>query len=153
MARKVFSVTGTGRITVAVPGDKIRALSRASETQLDSVVRGSASVLAARIRANAPKKTGALRTGIINPSKPEKSVNPGKIVYDVIMDPEMNDTFVKITKAGKRYYYPASQEYGFRIGRAKRKPGLYYMRNTAVEFYQQHVQAVSEAVDTILEDL
>ena len=38
----------------------------------------------------------------------------GKKVYDLWPDPSYNDVFVKTSKAGKRAYYPASIEYGFK---------------------------------------
>ena len=53
-------------------------------------------------------QTGNLRRGII--TKAEKTRVKGKKVYDVVMDPSKNDIFAKISKTGKRYYYPASQE-------------------------------------------
>lgn len=76
-----------------------------------------------------------------------------KVVFDVTFDAAMNDKFVKLTKTGKRYYYPASQEYGFRIGRTRRKTGLYFMRDTAVAFYSEHENAVVDGVVDMLEDL
>lgn len=153
MAEKVFSADGAGRITVSVPSSKIFALQRVSSEQLTAPVKKSATGLAYRIKSKAPRRTGALQSGIIPSPSAERSASPGKVVFDVCFDAQMNDTYVKFSKAGKRYYYPASQEYGFRIGRAKRKPGLYYMRNTAIEFYLEHAQTVSEAVNAILEDL
>lgn len=151
--RATFSVDGVGRIAVSVPVDKMAALGRVSEAQLAASVRKSATALARRISTKAPRRTSALQSGIIPSPSAERSAMPGKVVYDVYFDAAMNDTFVKTTKAGKRYYYPASQEYGFRIRRAKRKPGLYYMRDTAIDFYLEHGQIVSETVDAILEDV
>ena len=57
------------------------------------------------------------------------------------------------SKNGKRYYYPASQEYGFQIGRRKRVPGLYYMRDSAAVYYSEHENAIVAATLEILEDL
>ncbi|MEG2289920.1 MAG: hypothetical protein RSA29_02630 [Clostridium sp.] len=71
-------------------------------------------------------QTGYMRKGII--SKAERSRVKGKKVYQVVMDPKMNDVFVKMSKDGKkRYYYPASQEYGFKTGRGY-TPGFHFMR-------------------------
>lgn len=148
-----FLSSGGCRISVSVPVGKRYALERICAVSIDSPVRSSAHRLTSLIRAKAPSRTGDLRQGIIVSPTPERSSNPNKIVYDVCMDARMNDTFVKVTKSGKRYYYPASQEYGFRIGRVKRKPGLYYMRDASEQFRQQHTQTVSEGVDKIMEEL
>ena len=51
-------------------------------------------------------ETGYLRKSI--KEKAEKSKIKGKKVYDLWPDPSMNDVFVKISKKGKRAYYPAS---------------------------------------------
>ena len=81
-----------------------------------------------------------------------RTATEGKTVYDVYFDEKMNDTFVKYS-GGKRYYYPASQEYGFRTRGGGRKGGLYFMRNTAVSYYGALEARVAQAVDQILEDI
>ena len=42
----------------------------------------------------------------------------------------MNDVFVKTTKDGKRYYYPASQEYGFITKDGGYVPGFHFLRDS-----------------------
>lgn len=153
MAEASYNIANVGRISISVPSDKVLALSRMDDRTVASVVRTSASGLASITRTRAPYRYGALQSGIIVNPKAERSATPGKVVYDVVFDAAMNDTFVKMSKAGKRYYYPASQEYGFRIGRGKKKPGLYYMRNTAIEYFPTHTEAVAAAVGQILEEL
>lgn len=154
MASQTIKLGSSGcSITVSVPSSKRFALERTSTAGIQDRMRTSADALVAMTRARAPARSGDLRQGIIRSPNKERSANPDKVVYDVYMDEKMNDTFVKMSKAGKRYYYPASLEYGFRIGRVKRKPGLYYMRTTAEDYTAAHAQRVSEGVDTILEDL
>ena len=148
-----FWTTGIGRFSFSIRYHDLMALSRVSEVHMEAPVRQSSAALAARIRANAPYRFGALRSGIIVAPGFERTSTYGKIVNDIVFDAAMNDTFVKMSKTGKRYYYPASQEYGFRIGRGKRVPGLYYMRNTAAEFYAQHEETVVASTLEILEDL
>src|SRR5690606_23879662 len=77
-------------------------------------------------KTNAPVDTGELRSGII--LKGERNRERGKKVYDVMIDPAKNDVFVKTTKDGKRYYYPASQEYGFLTVDGRYVPGYAYLR-------------------------
>lgn len=119
--------------------------------QIQSLVQSASGTLAVRIRAKAPQKSGDLISGIIPSPWEENSKYPGKIVRQVYMDAGMNDTFVKVTKNGKRYYYPASQEFGFQIARRStltpkqsaaygaaprrtRAPGKFFMNDTFVDF-------------------
>lgn len=148
-----FFVSGIGRVSFSVRYHDLAALARMPEAELETPVRKSASGLAYRIRTNAPYRFGNLQRGIMVSPTAERTAVPGKTVFDITFDAAMNDTFVKITKSGKRYYYPASQEYGFRIGRTRRHPGLYYMRDTSVEFFPEHHQAIAESIETILEEL
>lgn len=144
---------GIGKIDFSITSPNFAALARLPGDSLAGPVRRSATGLLYRIRTAAPYRTGALQSGLIVAPGREKTATPGKIVNDIVFDAAKNDTFVKISKSGKRYYYPASQEYGFRIGRVRRKPGLYYMRNTSAAYFPEHVQAISAGLDKILEDI
>lgn len=123
-------------------------------TQIQKLVETAAGTLAVRIHTKAPRRTGDLIFGIIPSPWEEKSQYPGKIVRQVYMDARMNDTFVKVSKNGTRYYYPASQELGFRIAnrtgsQVKRVPGKYFMKNTFVDYvpsFNSDVQKLMEAV-------
>lgn len=152
-ARGTIRVGGVGSLTFTVSGSNVRALGRISDRELAQIIQGSADTLVQRTRAAAPVKTGAIRSGIIRSPGPERSSKIGKVVYDLYVDPAMNDTFVKYTKSGKRYYYPASMEYGFRLKRGRRYPGKYYMRNSAVAYSDDHTQRVAEGIGKIMEGL
>lgn len=120
--------------------------------QIQSLVQTAAGALAVRIRTKAPRKSGDLISGIIPSPWEENSKYPGKIVRQVYMDAGMNDTFVKMTKDGKRYYYPASQEYGFRIAnragnKVKKVPGKFFMRSS----YFEYIPIFENDVATLLE--
>ena len=82
-------------------------------------------------RANAPWRYGDLSNGIIQ--KGERLRKRGKKVYQVTLDPAKNDIFVKTTKDGKRYYYPASMEYGFITRDGGYVPGYHYLRDALVD--------------------
>lgn len=148
-----FFVAGVGSFTFSIYGNDLAALSRLSEAEIEGPVRSSASALLSRMQAAAPYRIGALRSGLIVLPGREKSSTYGKVVNDIAFDAAINNTFVKMSKSGKRYYYPASQEYGFRISRGRRVPGLYYMRDTAADFYAVHEENVLQATMDILEAL
>ena len=131
--------------------------------QIQNLVQTSAGALAARIRTRAPKKSGDLISGIIPSPWEENSAYPGKIVRQVYMDAGMNDTFVKMSKSGKRYYYPASQEFGFRITnrtslavknasapRRNRVPGKFFMNDTFIDYIPVFQKNAEKLVDKVV---
>lgn len=103
-------------------------------------------------------QTGNLRKGIV--TKAEKTSVKGKKIYQTTMDKNMNDIFQKSTasgmtrdnKTGKSrkgvYYYPASQEYGFRhVASGKYIPGFHYLRN-GLENNAKNVEKIIVSVAT-----
>ena len=155
------------KVNCRVLSDTNLADVRKEITQIQKIVQTASMDLAARIRTRAPKKTGDLISGIIPSPWEENSAYPGKIVRQVYMDADMNDVFVKYAKNGKRYYYPASQEYGFRIARRttltlkqelaygsdarhSRVPGKYFMADTFVEYVPAFVSEVEDLVDKVV---
>ena len=105
-----------------------RALAKVPQTVATSSARAGARIALKAAKENAPEDTGALKQGII--LKGERTRTRGKKVYDVMMDPAKNDIFVKMTKDGKRYYYPASQEYGFLTVDGGYVPGYRFLRRS-----------------------
>lgn len=61
----------------------------------------------------------------------EKSKTKGKRVAEVTFDRAYNDRLAKVSKGGKRSYYPSSQEFGFKLRNGKKKEGLHFMRDAA----------------------
>ncbi|MNW47999.1 hypothetical protein D3C74_253480 [compost metagenome] len=104
-----------------------RQLGRIPQTVATKSARAGATIALRSARAKAPVDTGELKSGII--LKRERRVKVGKAVYDVMMDPAKNDIFVKTTADGKRYYYPASQEYGYIAPDGSYIPGFHYLRD------------------------
>lgn len=150
---------GNACITVDTDIDRVNDVIKAIETlcttgnsSVSSAVHASAVQVAARARAMAPNKTGVLRSGIVVKPGREKSSRPGATVYDIWMDPGLNQKFVKYSKAGKRYYYPASMEYGFRLRNGKRAAGHYYLKNAAVGYSETHAQRMAEAISGALDE-
>lgn len=155
------------KMTCIVLEEPDLAAVRKEMSGISKIVQSAASALAARIRANAPRKSGDLIKGIVASPWEEKSAYPGKIVRQVYMDVGMNDTFVKMAKNGKRYYYPASQEFGFRISRhstltpqqpavygtsprRSKVPGKFFMNDTFIEYVPVFTEDVEQFVDKVV---
>lgn len=136
-------------------------------TQIQGLVQSAAGALAVRIRTKAPRKSGDLISGIVPSPWEENSKYPGKIVRQVYMDAGMNDTFVKVTKNGKRYYYPASQEFGFDIARRStltpkqsavynaaprrtRVPGKFFMNDTFIDYVPAFEKNAEMLIDKVV---
>lgn len=94
-------------------------------------LKRSAAKVAKVSKGYAPKRTGALRKGIVVKGKRERSRTKGKYVYDVWMNPKMNETFVKSSVVGNRAYYPASMEHGFVTRSGTYYDGFHYMKTAA----------------------
>lgn len=147
------------RMTGEITGIEVLEKLRLDTSTTVRFVQTAAGRLAAIMRTNAPKLSGDLRSGIIPSPWQEKTAVPGKVVHEVYFDEGMNDTFVKISKAGKRYYYPASQEYGFRIANQSTLPGKapkrtkvtgkYFMRDTTVEYAPAFIAGAEELVEEV----
>lgn len=114
-----------------------RELGKVPQTVATQSARAGARIALRAAKENAPEDTGALKQGII--LKGERTRTRGKKVYDVMMDPAKNDIFVKMTKDGKRYYYPASQEYGFLTVDGGYVPGYRFLRR-AVDDNEEAIQ-------------
>lgn len=93
---------------------------------VNKAARNGAKIPQKDAKDKAPFLTGALEEGIT--LKAEKTTKKGKKVYQVTLkdDPE----FVRITANGDRYYYPASQEYGFKLRNGGKVEGLHFMKNS-----------------------
>lgn len=109
----------------------IRKLGKLPQKCVTKAAKKGAQIALKAAKQKAPFLTGALEEGII--LKGEKTRRKGKKVYQVTMNPAMNDVFVKTTKDGKRYYYPASQEYGFITKDGGYVPGFHYLRDSLVD--------------------
>lgn len=137
---------------------------------------------AAKAGANIAKKsakkgswidqTGNLRKGII--LKGERYRSKWKKVYDIMMDPKMNEVFQKKAAHAKRlrvyhgynrdvkdprmelkeYYYPASQEYGFKTRSGGYVPGFHFLREgltkNAGAIEKKTVDVLAKEVDKAL---
>jgi len=91
-------------------------------------------------RANAPKDSGDLRRSIGIWAEKRKV---GKKIYQLAFSKNYNDKFVKKTAEGKRYYYPASQEYGFKKrGSGDKVAGNYFIRKASSDKKNHLIQLI-----------
>lgn len=108
-----------------------RKLGKVPQATVTKSARAGARIAHKSAKANAPVDEGNLKKGLI--LKRERRRKPGKAVFQVTLDPNMNDIFVKTTKDGKRYYYPASQEYGFLTRDGGYVPGYRYLKRSITD--------------------
>ncbi|SDM17440.1 HK97 gp10 family phage protein [Bacillus sp. OK048] len=106
----------------------IKQLGQLPQKVVTKAARQGASVSLKAARANAPVDSGDLKKGIKLVG--ERTKIKGKKVYQVTLDKALNHVFVKESKAGKRAYYPASQEYGFLTRDGRYVPGYRYLRKS-----------------------
>jgi len=129
----------------------IRKLGKLPQKCVTPAAKKGATIALKAAKANAPFLTGALEEGIV--LKGERARKKGKKVYQVTMNPAMNDVFVKTTKDGKRYYYPASQEYGFITRDGGYVPGIHFLRNSIddnkAEMERVMVQELAKQIDKL----
>jgi hypothetical protein len=99
--------------------------------------------------------TGLLLRGIINAEENSGADNPNKAAFDVRMDKALTPYYIRLSN-GKRYYYPASMEYGFRGKGSSEKvfPGYHFLKSSADEhssfIHKTMEQKAIEAIDKIL---
>jgi HK97 gp10 family phage protein len=93
-------------------------------------------------KSNAPKDSGKLIRAIKLKAEKRKT---GKKVYQVKI---VGDGFVKFSKSGKRSFYPASQEYGWKTASGKRiEPKKKYYLTKAI---QQNKKQIEQKIVTVL---
>lgn len=113
-------------------------LGKSPQKVANKAARAGSAIARIDAKQNAPVDEGNLKKGIV--MKKERRVKAGKAVYDIMMDPAMNNVFVKVSAEGKRSYYPASQEYGFMTKSGKYIPGFRYLRKS-LDDNEQKIEA------------
>lgn len=108
----------------------IKRLGQLPQRCVTKAARKGAAIAHKAARANAPVDRAELKKGIV--LKGERSKTKGKKVYQITLDRNKNNIFVKVSKAGKRAYYPASQEFGFRTRGGGWTPGYQYLKKSLV---------------------
>lgn len=133
----------------------INKLERMPQKEITKGTRKGVKVILmeARTRASLRRKTGKMSKKLT--LKSERSSIRGKKVFQVTYPKE--DKFpeaVKVTKDGTRYYYPSSQNFGFRTRDGGRVEGLHFlegaMRSKSGEASRVIVDEIGKEVEKIL---
>jgi HK97 gp10 family phage protein len=124
------NITGIEELTRMLEAGK-----KAPARVLTTASKKGANIVKDTAKNLSPVNTGALKRGIR--LKAEKS-KTGKKVYRILV---MGEKFVKISLAGKRSFYPASQEYGWRTTRGKVPP-----KNYMKQALQQNRQMIEQTI-------
>lgn len=132
----------------------IKKLDKMPQSQINKGARRGANVILHEARAIAPKKTGKLAKKIT--LKAERSKR-GKKVYQITMQKvEKYPESVKIGKDGTRYYYPASQNYGFKTRNGGHVAGKHFLgkalQNKGAEASRVMVEEISKEIDKALRE-
>lgn len=129
----------------------ISKLEKLPQKQITKGARKGANVILKQARANAPKRTGTMRKGIY--LKAERSKR-GKKVFQITF--RSKPEFVKVTKDGTRYFYPASQEFGFRTVDGGRVEGKHFLTEAMAvksgEAAETMVQVIGEEIEKALSE-
>lgn len=146
-----------GVLTIEVKDEKALKWLQKDQQRLEDAVLLALPPAVRLVRRYAPKKTRKLRQGIIAMPGLEKSRYRGKAVAQVVIDRTMNSVFQKPSRKGHHYYYPASQEYGFRRrvrgGGKIRIEGKHYM-HIASRVYESPFRArVERTVNDLLSEM
>lgn len=155
--------------------DLMKLLQRVEKTPakvMTGAVKKAANIAKAEAKALAPKgKTGNLRRAIGIFAEKRRV---GKKVYQLAFNRNYSDIFARYKRGsysnlyssrkghkstrvnkfvGKRYYYPASQEYGFKLRNGGRKPGKFFMRKSSKENRFQLEQMIVDELANSLRSL
>lgn len=127
MARNDFRIEGMDQLI-----GMLRTFEKSPQRVANKSARAGARIAWKAARVNAPKRKGNLRKGII--MRVEKNKKRGKKMLDIKMSakPQYSAIFVKRSPGTRdgRAYYPASQEYGWRLrGSNVKKDGRHYLKN------------------------
>lgn len=129
----------------------MQRLGQVPQKVANKAARAGAAIPRKAAKANAPVDTGDLKKAVI--MKAERKVKPGKKVYGIMIDPKKNDIFAKLSKRGKRSYYPASQEYGWTTN-GHYTPGYRYLRhaieNNDSKIEKTVIETAGKEIDKIL---
>lgn len=123
----------------------IKKLEKLPQSQITKGTRKGANVLLKASKAKAPKRTGKLKRNMV--LRPEKTRKRGKKVFQITFQKvEKFPDAVKVTKDGTRYYYPSSQNFGFKTIDGGRVEGKHFL-DSAIK------SKGNEAAKTIVDEI
>jgi hypothetical protein len=124
---------------------------KAPRQALAKGVRKGANKILNDAKSYSTYKTGLMKSNLY--LKTEKgNTRKLKVVIDVTWRPNV-DEFVKLSSNGVRYYYPASQEYGFKTKNGGYKEGKYFLKKSRdtndTQFFDTIEQALNDEIDRL----
>lgn len=122
--------------------DKFAQLGEMSQRSVQRAARKGATFTQRRAKAEAPVDIGNLKKGIRIYG--ERTTKKGKKVYMVVFTRAMNHIFQKFNaqarakmlagqKVNPTAYYPASQEFGWRMTNGRKIPGKFFMKRAVAD--------------------
>lgn len=131
----------------------IKQLEKLPQKCVTKAARQGANVALRSAKGDAPQDTGLLKKSMKLVG--ERSKIKGKKVYQVTFDEAFNgdgeNGLVKKSKiTGKRAYYPASQEFGFKTRNGGYIPGYRYLRH-AIEDNKQTIE--QKTVEVLVKEI
>jgi hypothetical protein len=127
----------------------MKRLGKVPQKSVTKAAKAGARIPLKSARANAPVDTSDLKSGLV--LKGERRKTPGKKVYQVVFDKNKNHIFVKMSKDGKRSYYPASMEYGYITRDGGYVPGYRFLSKSITtnerEIEKKMVDVLSKDID------
>jgi hypothetical protein len=122
----------------------INEIGKVPQKVATTAARQGAQVVLSAVKADAPTYDGWLKAALKLVG--EKTSVRGKKVYEITFDRAYNSKLVKISKEGKRSYYPVSQEFGWKYKNGGYHVGLQYMKNNArAKAYEAEFKIVNVA--------
>ena len=125
----------------------MQQVDKVSQSVVTRAAKAGANIVKKDAKANAPVRSGALKKSITMKAEKRKK---GKKVYDIKF---VGENLVKISKSGKRSFYPVSQEYGWMTKSGKKiipkKAG--YLRNAIKNNRTKVQQTMIDVMKTELE--
>lgn len=116
---------------------------KAPRRALAKGVRKGANKILSDAKGSSPVKTGLLKNNLYLKTE-SGNTRKLKVVIDVTWRGGIED-FVKYEN-GQRYYYPASQEYGFKTKNGGYVEGRYFLRDARDENDTQFADTVEQAL-------
>lgn len=132
----------------------IRKLENMPQKQITKGARRGANIILHEARARAPKRTGKMAKKLT--LKAERSKRGKKVFQITFQKVDRFPESVKIGKDGTRYYYPASQNFGFKTRNGGYVEGKHFlegaMQAKSNEAAETMVQIIGEEIEKALSE-
>lgn len=141
---------------------QVKLLGDLSQRSVQLAARKGAVYAQRKAKQDAPVDLGNLKRGIRVVG--ERFTKRGKKVYMIVFDKGMNDIFQKFNakakaeqakgkKVSATAYYPASQEYGWRLQNGRKVPGKFFMKKSVDGNRPQIKEIIYNELDRQMEKL